>query len=108
MKKNLSFSICIPIYKSSHLISDMLKSIFNQEDFDNFEIVIGDDNPPDLKEEIKKTQGIISSFKDSRIKYHKNEKNLGYAVNLQRIVSRARNDVLFLILTNCLFLLKIT
>jgi len=96
MKKEYSFSICIPIYKGSHLLEAMLKSIFKQENFSNFEILIGDDNPPELKEEIEKTQKIIASFNDSRIKYHKNEKNLGYAVNLQQIVSRAQNDILFL------------
>jgi glycosyltransferase involved in cell wall biosynthesis len=94
--EELFFSICIPVYKGSHLIGDMLRSILNQEDFQNFEIIIGDDNPADLGDEIEKTKNIIASFNDERIKYFKNEKNLGYAKNLQGIVSRAKNDVLFL------------
>lgn len=95
-KESFSFSICVPVYKSSHLIGEMLQSILGQDNFDNFEIIIGDDNPPELRDEIEKTKKVIDSFSDSRIKYHKNEKNLGYAVNLQKIVSRAQNDVLFL------------
>ena len=95
-KKSFSFSICVPVYKSSHLIGTMLRSILEQENFDNFEIIIGDDNPPELKEEIEKTKKVIASFGDSRIKYYKNEKNLGYAINLQNIVSRASRDILFL------------
>lgn len=95
LRNNLSFSICIPIYKGSHLIRKMLGSIFKQ-DFDDFEIIIGDDNPPELREEIKRTREIINSFNDSRIKYHKNNQNLGYAKNLQNIVSLAKNDIIFL------------
>ncbi len=97
MKDKFSFSICVPIYKSSHLIGDMLNSIFAQEGFHNdFEIIIGDDNPPEEVEEIRKTKEIVNSYNDPRIKYHKNEVNLGYARNLQGIVSRASKDVLFL------------
>lgn len=95
MKKH-SFSVCMPVYKGAHLIGGALRGILNQK-FSNFEIIIGDDNLPGDKDEIKKTQNIINSFSDDRIKYHKNEKNLGYAINLQKIVSRARNDVIFLL-----------
>ncbi|MFC1644686.1 glycosyltransferase family 2 protein [Patescibacteria group bacterium] len=96
MKNKFSFSICVPIYKASNLLGDMLDSIFAQEDFDDYEIIIGDNNSPDMVDEIKKTQEIINSYNDPRIRYYKNEKDLGYAVNLQRIVSRAENDVIFL------------
>lgn len=94
-KRNFSISVCMPIYNGSGILKDALSSILNQN-FQNFEIIIGDDNPPELLDEIKKTQEIIESFKDDRIKYYKNEKNLGYAVNLKTIVSKAKNDILFL------------
>ncbi|MFC1623227.1 glycosyltransferase family 2 protein, partial [Patescibacteria group bacterium] len=96
MKKNFSFSICVPLYKSSHLVGAMLDSIFSQEGFEDYEIVIGDDNPPELVDEIRKTKEVIDSYGDPRIKYHKNEKNLGYATNLQQIIARAQNNVIFL------------
>lgn len=93
--KNYSLSVCVPVYKGAQLIGDAIKSILNQK-FENIEIIIGDDNPPELVDEIKKTQEIIESFNDDRIKYYKNEKNLGYAINLKTIVLRAKNDIIFL------------
>lgn len=95
VKKEYSLSICIPIYRGAHILAGALRSILNQE-FKNFEIIIGDDNPPELLDEIRKTREVISSLNDDRIKYFKNEENLGYAKNLQKIVSLAKNDVLFL------------
>ncbi len=98
MKKNksLSFSICMPVYKGSHILPKALDSIFKQK-FTNFEIIIGDDNPPHLKSEIEKTQKIIKSYKTKKIKYFKNKNNLGYPLNLKKIVSKAKNDVIFLL-----------
>ncbi len=94
-KKSLSFSIVIPVYKGSHLLKHALNSIVKQK-FNNYEIIIGDDNPPELKEEIGKTRKIIESYHDNRIRYFKNKKNLGYPKNIKKIALRAKNDVLFL------------
>lgn len=93
--KSYNFSICLPVYKGSHILKGAIESILSQN-FENLEIIIGDDNPPELLDEIRKTREIIESFRDDRIKYYKNEKNLGYAVNLKTIVSRAKNDIIFL------------
>lgn len=94
--KQLSFSICLPVYKGSHLLKNSLRSILKQQFQSDYEIIIGDDNPPDKKTEIKKTQDVIASFNDKRIKYFKNSKNLGYPKNLRKIVSKAKKDVIFL------------
>lgn len=94
-KKNLSFSICMPVYKGSKILKKALKSI-SKQDFTNYEIIVGDDNPPELKQEIKKTKKIIDSFKFKKLIYIKNTKNLGSPLNLKNIVSCAKNDVLFL------------
>lgn len=97
MKKQLlSFSICIPVYKGSSILRDTLKSITKQS-FKNYEIIIGDDNSPYLKEEIKKTRQIIKSFKNNRIKYIKHNKNLGCQENMNRIVAKAKNDIVYLV-----------
>jgi len=95
-KRLLSFSICIPVYKGSSVLRDTLTSIIKQS-FNNYEIIIGDDNPPQLKEEIKKTKQIIQSFNNKRIKYIKHEKNLGCQENMNRIVSRAKNEIIYLV-----------
>lgn len=94
--KNLKLSICIPVYKGSHLIKNALDSIFRQGFNNDFEIIIGEDTPNEFIDEIKKTTEIINSYEDDRILFIKNEKNLGYAVNLQNIVSKTSGDIIFL------------
>jgi len=94
--KKFNFSICLPVYKGSSVLRRALASVFKQN-FQDFEVVIGDDNPKEAEKETQKTQKIINSFQDGRIKYFQNKKNLGYPQNLQKIVSQARNEVIFLL-----------
>ena len=91
----LRLSICMPYYKGSDYLDSVLNNIINQG-FDFHEIVIGDNTPDDCSEELNRTKSIIASFKDSRIKYFKNEKDLGYPRNLQKVVSKTQGDILFL------------
>ncbi len=95
-QKQLSFSICIPLYKGSHLLKRLLKNILNQS-FTHYEIIITDDNKPAWKEEIQKTKSIIASFKNKKIRYVNNEKNLGCQQNIKKLASLAKNDILFYI-----------
>ncbi len=90
MKKPI-FSVLIPAYKSAGIIGATIKSILNQT-FSDFELIIVDDNSPDKTEEvIKKWQA-----KDSRIKYFRNEKNLGYSGNLKRCRELATGKYVYL------------
>ncbi len=91
---NISLSICIPVYKGSHLIQEALKSLFKQK-FTNYEVIIGEDTPPEYTDDIQQTEEIIKSFNDDRIKYYKNQTNLGSAINIKNIASRAKNDIIF-------------
>ena len=102
-KKQLSFTICLPIYKASHILQRCLDSILKQS-FQNFEIIIGDNNDPAMIKEIERTKKIIKSYNDQRIFYFKNAKNLGYPKNLIKIVSRAKNDILFLMASDDILL----
>jgi len=88
-KFNLKFSICMPVYNGSSVISETLKSILSQS-FDNFEIIINDDCSKDNTEEV------IKSFKDKRIKFFKNKKNLGYPMNLESCRRKAKGDIIYL------------
>lgn len=94
--KILSFSICIPVYKGSTVLKQAIKSILNQH-YPDLEIIIGDDNPPELKNEIQKTKNCIASFHDKRIIYFKNPTNVGCQENLNRIVARAKKDIVYLV-----------
>ena len=67
---NPLISVLMPAYNAEKYIKEAIESILNQT-FSNFEFIIIDDGSIDATEEI------IKSFKDSRIVYIKNEKNLG-------------------------------
>ena len=76
MKNNILVSICIPAYNGEHLIFRAIESCLNQT-YTNLEIVIVDDCSSD------NTIEIIKNFqsKDQRIKFFRNESNLGVALN---------------------------
>lgn len=68
-------SVLMPVYNSGKYVGSSIKSILNQT-FRDFEIIIVDDGSTDNSEEI------ISSFKDSRIRYFKTEhKGTSHALN---------------------------
>lgn len=99
MEKKYSLSICIPIYRGSDLVKNVLQNMLSQRGIEemDLEIIIGEDTPPTVIDEINKTKEIIESFNDKRIVYIKNETNLGYARNLKKITSKAKKDILFLL-----------
>ncbi len=68
-------SIIIPTYNRSNYLEQSLKSIFDQ-DFKDFEIIVVDNNSTDF------TKDVIDKFsKDERLKYFKNDHNLGASNN---------------------------
>ncbi len=84
-----TFSILIPAYKSESIIGETIKSILNQT-FADFELIIVDDNSPD------QTAKVVQSFKDKRIRFFKNKKNLGYSGNLECCRQKALGKYLYL------------
>ncbi len=73
-------SVLMPVYKTQeeHLRAS-IQSILNQT-FTDFELLIVDDCPSDTREDI------VKSYSDRRIKYFKNDQNMG--------ISRARNKLI--------------
>ena len=86
---DLKFSICMPVYNGEDIIRQTLRSILTQS-FANFEIIIVDDCSKD------NTFEVIKSLDDKRIKYFKNEKNLGYPKNLEECRKKAIGDIIYL------------
>lgn len=87
----LKICIAIPTYNGGPYLATTLKSILSQS-YNNFQIVVSDDHSKD------DTLEVVESFRDKRIKIHKNRKNLGYGANLQaltRMVDK-NDDILFL------------
>ena len=84
---NTFVSICIPTYNSAKYIKNSILSIC-QQSYKNIEIIIGDnastDNTYDIVQEL-----MIS---DSRISYYKNQNNLGYSGNCNKLISMARGE----------------
>ena len=65
----MRFTIGIPAFKAAYF-KECIESVLTQ-DFLDFELIIINDNSPDLLEEI------VNSFSDNRIKYYKNTHNIG-------------------------------
>lgn len=83
--EKFKITIIMPTYKRSKHIKTSIESCLNQS-YKNIELIIIDDNDPQ-SDERQKTEEIINSFKDKRIKYLKMEKNSGACL--------ARNKGLF-------------
>lgn len=87
---NIVLSICIPTYNRAKLLSECIKQIIlcqSQE----IEIVISDNASTD------ETQDAVKRIGDPRIKYYRNDKNLGFDANVLKLVERATGDFLFFI-----------
>ena len=77
-------SVCIPAYKSRHL-RHTINSVLAQT-FDDFELLVVDDAPSnDIAE-------IIAGYSDWRLRYYRNERNLGLVGNWNRCLSLAQGE----------------
>lgn len=90
MKKDLKFSVCIPTYNMGHLIKDVIRDVLAQT-YADFEIIISDNNSQD------DTEKVIKSFQEERVKYFKNNTNVGYARNLQLCLEKSSGDIIYLL-----------
>ena len=70
-------SIIMPSYNTAQYISETIQSVINQS-YQNWELIIVDDCSTD------DTDIVVEKIKDPRIKYTKNERNLGAAISRNR------------------------
>ena len=87
---NPFISICIPVFNGEKYINTCVESVLGQN-YENFELLILDNCSTDS------TASIIFDIKDDRIKYIKNDKNIGSISNFNRCIDLATGD-LFLLL----------
>jgi len=80
-------SVCIPVYNGEKYIEETLNSIIVQT-YKNIEIIISDNASTD------NTGSIVMKYldKDSRVKYSRNEVNLGYSGNLNKLIELAKSE----------------
>jgi glycosyltransferase involved in cell wall biosynthesis len=76
----------MPTYNGSSCIAETIDGLLKQS-FGDFELIAVDDLSTD------NTPEIVQSFKDPRIRFVQNEKNVGYGHNLERCRALARNDI---------------
>lgn len=97
MNKKLSLSVCVPLYKGSHILGLALESLARQSYLPH-EVILGDDNPPECEDEIEETKAVVAEFEARLpIRYCKNPSNLGCGKNLQNLVSLVQGDIIFLL-----------
>ncbi|WP_081588053.1 glycosyltransferase family 2 protein [Gloeocapsa sp. PCC 7428] len=80
-------SIGMPVYNGEPYLKDAINSILNQT-FEDFELIISDNGSTDRTEEICRT---IAS-QDQRVRYYRNEQNLGAGWNFNRVVDLATGE----------------
>ncbi len=81
-------SVLMPVYKTDeNYLREAIESILSQT-FEDFEFLILDDCPEDDRKEI------IKSYQDKRIKYYKNEKNLGITSSRNKLIDMAKGEYL--------------
>lgn len=75
-------SVCIPTYNQGRFIGQAIQSVLEQS-FQDFELIIVDNCSTD------NTQEVVKSFSDKRIKYFRNNTNIGGGKNWNKAISLA-------------------
>jgi glycosyltransferase involved in cell wall biosynthesis len=73
-------TIVIPTYKRTGLLKEAIDSAINQVGYDNYDIIIADDDP----ERGCPTEKLLGSYSSNRISYYKNKLNLRMIGNMNR------------------------
>lgn len=90
-------SVCIPNYNRRDMLRATLWSVLHQT-YQDFEVIIGDDaSEEDIEAE-------VVAAKDSRIRYFRQEKNLGPAANCLFLQTLARGDYVLFLMSDDLLL----
>lgn len=87
MKKPF-FSIVIPTFNRCELLRITIDIVLKQT-FEDFELIVSDNASSDG------TEWIVKSFNDPRIKYFKNNENIGFTRNVKKAFSYAAGEYIF-------------
>lgn len=88
--QNPAVSFVVPCYKLAHLLPECINSILSQS-FRDIEVLIMDDCSPD------NTGEVAHSFNDSRVRYIRNDSNLGHLGNYNKGINLSRGTYIWLI-----------
>ena len=84
---NPRLSIGMPVYNGEQFLRETLDSILNQT-FKDFELIISDNASTDKTEEICREY----AARDRRVRYYRNQQNLGAAPNYNRVFQLSNAD----------------
>jgi hypothetical protein len=87
---NPAVSFVVPCYRLAHLLGDCISSMLRQT-YTDFEILVMDDCSPD------DTGQVVRSFDDPRIRYVRNDTNLGHVPNFNKGIGLCRGRYVCLI-----------
>ncbi len=82
------FSVIIPTYNRASLLKRCLQSVVSCP-FPDFEILVSDNASPDH------TQEVLQSFNDPRLRFWRNETNLGAVKNQLKLLQEAQGEWIF-------------
>ena len=87
-KKLPKVSVLMPVYKTpENYLREAIESILNQT-FDDFEFLVLDDCPE------QSVENVVKSYKDNRIIYCSNPKNLGISASRNKLLDMAQGEYL--------------
>lgn len=87
-KGYIDFSIIIPTFNRCNFLKLAIASALQQKRI-TFEVIVSDNCSSD------DTEKIVKGFKDSRIRYTKNKKNIGLPLNIQKCFREACGSYIF-------------
>jgi glycosyltransferase involved in cell wall biosynthesis len=76
-------SVCIPTYNRARMLRESISSVLAQT-FSDFELIVSDNASED------DTESLVRSFKDKRIRYARNRRNVGPRENMNRSLHLSR------------------
>jgi glycosyltransferase involved in cell wall biosynthesis len=95
--KGASFSVCIPNFNHGRYIGETIESVLKQS-YKDFEVVVVDNASTD--DSVK----VARSFGSEKVRVYENPYNVGFAPNLDRAASKARNDFIIVLSSDDLML----
>lgn len=85
MHSHPKVTVAIPTYNRAALLKDCLETVFLQT-FQDFEVIVSDNCSPD------ETAATVRGFADPRIRYYRNESNIGAFPNMNRCLELGRGE----------------
>lgn len=78
-------SVCVPTFNRAHYLPQRLESILGQT-FGDFELIVLDNASTDG------TPDVVARYRDPRVRYYRNDRNLGQIPNINRAIALATGD----------------